>query len=256
MSLRSGLGLGAVAAIAVTIVHLGATSTPLHLNPESPILITESKSKEVFGYGDGLGISVTATDEVRFVFAYAESIPVVYYLNFEGSTQRPQQVSLSLNGHRFDFVRATEKPQRIKLPKRDLKKGADNSLVLRNERGKERVPPPWAVRNAKLVIRPLPACAEDDCQREAQALYTLGLGILAKPSADALPRAWTALQEALLFLENLEGDPDLRRQVIEKLRSIDVSPGACERLRPARPPQEPHEDFPCWKQWTESWARR
>ncbi len=190
--------------------------------------IGESKSKDVFGFGDDFGITKQTKDELHFIFDFAESIPVVYYVTFEPiGVDRKEQVELSLNGVHVAYVEPTlgdyTKLQRFKLPKKYLKKGETNELVFDHSDN----PPnavPWAIAKARLVIRPLPQCVGDECVREAKKYYDLATEFLSRKDIAAENRfkAWTSLHQCLLFLENIENDkPDLFTLANQTLRELN-----------------------------------
>ena len=190
--------------------------------------ISEKNSKDVFGFGDDFGITQQTKDELHFKFDYAESIPVVYYLRFEPQgVDRKEQVDISLNGVHIAYVAPSlgdyTKLQRFKLPKKYLKPGIENEITFDHADN----PPnsvPWAIGKVKLIIRPLPRCEADECVREAKKQYDLSTEFLEKKgiAAENLFRAWTALHQCLLFLENIENNkPDLYTLATSTLRDTD-----------------------------------
>ncbi|MGC4116460.1 MAG: hypothetical protein QM765_18165 [Myxococcales bacterium] len=190
--------------------------------------ISESKSKDVFGYGEDFGVTKQTKDEVHFVFDYAESIPVVYYVAFEPQgVDRKEQVDISLNGVHVAYITPTmgdyTKVQRYKLPKKLLRKGDVNEIVFDHSDN----PPnavPWALTKVRLNIRPLPACTGDECVREAKTAYDLAVEFLEKKgiAAENTFLAWKSLHTCMLFLENLENNkPDLYTLAQSTLRDTD-----------------------------------
>jgi hypothetical protein len=209
--------------------------------------ISEVVSKDVFGYGDGLGVTVSAASEARFRFKYEASNPVAYYVWFEPVlVQRADEVELALNGVRIGHVNPSKddrrpRSQQVKLPREHLKPGVENELVFRRTAG---APPlgRWAVARPRLVIRPLPACAKDECLTEAKKLFDLAEQTLTQqPSLTSRAKASQQLQMALLYLEVLDPKPALYGLVQAKLKETDREYD--EPLRPERriesPPTRP-----------------
>lgn len=232
------MGAGLLGVTAWQITKTKDTGPILMDESHTQFKISESKSKEVYGYGDDFGVTKQTKDELHFVFEYAESIPVVYYVIFEPQgVDRKEQVDISLNGVHVAYVAASmgdyTKIQRYKLPKKLLRKGDVNEIVFDHADN----PPnsvPWAIGKAKLNIRPLPQCSGDECVREAKKAYDLSLEFLEKKdiAAENRFRAWTALHQSLLFLENIENNkPDLYTLASGTLRELDKDlTGICNKI--------------------------
>ncbi|HEY3450828.1 MAG TPA: FHA domain-containing protein [Myxococcales bacterium] len=222
------LGLGGLGFTAYRITHTETRNLGPGDESHVQFPISERNSKDVFGIGDDFGITHQTKDELHFTFDFAESIPVVYYIRFEPQgVDRKEQVDISLNSVHIAYVAPSlgdyTKIQRFKLPKKYLKKGEVNEVVFDHADN----PPnavPWAISKVKLIIRPLPQCVDDECVREAKKYYDLSTEFLEKKDIAAENRfkAWTALHQCLLFLENIENNkPDLFTLAQSTLRDTD-----------------------------------
>ncbi len=191
-----------------------------------PLVLSDRESREVFGYGDALGVTVQAKDELHFVFDFAESIPVAYFVRFEArGIDRREQVEITLNGAHVGYVEPGEgdyaKSQRFKLPKEHLRRGETNELVFDHADN----PPgdkPWAVSKVRLLVRRPAMCPGDACVREAKKACELVNEHLAAGEGGHF-RAWAELHRCLLLLESVEPKPELYSLANATLRDLDRS---------------------------------
>lgn len=190
--------------------------------------LSERSTKEVYGYGPELDVDVQTRDELHFEFDFSESIPVAYYIKFEAlGVERKDEVELSLNGIHIGYanpgVGDFTKAQRIRLPKKHLKRGIKNEIIFDNTAN----PPAehsWAIRKVRLDIKPLPQCSPNECRAEARKLLELAdlrmaqKGIAARNLFDA----WIFLHGAQMFIEAIDPRPDdLYGLAQSTLRDVD-----------------------------------
>lgn len=228
MGAGGALALLLLVLLVVRIANPKAKASGILDQSRKAFALTERSTKDVYGYGPELEVSVQTRDELHFEFDYAESIPTAYYIKFEAlGIERKDEVELSLNGVHIGYANPGigdfTKAQRIRLPKKHLKRGIKNEVVFDNTAN----PPAehsWAIRKVRLDIKPLPQCAPDECRSEARKLLELAdlrvaqKGIAARNLFDA----WTFLHGAQMFIEAIDPRPeDLYGLAQSTLRDVD-----------------------------------